>query len=59
MAHLDHYKIRDHSLNTQIIIKKMKFSFTQYKNEWKEHDFQQQNDQKKHFLQIQKTIQER
>ena len=37
----------------------MKFSFTQYKNEWKEHNFQQQNDQKKYFLQIQRTIQER
>ena len=52
MAHLDHYEICDHSLDTPN-------SFTQYKNEWKEHNFQQQNDQKKYFLQIQKAIQER
>ena len=38
------YKTCDHSLNTQIIII---FFSVQYKNEWKEHIFGRQKDQKR------------
>ena len=44
-------KIYHHSTYTQIVIKILfTFFFTKYKNEWKEHKFWGQKNQKKRFL---------
>ena len=40
-------KICDHSLYTQIVVKKILLFFTHYKNEWKERKFWRQNNKKK------------
>ena len=41
---------------TQIIIKKLLFFFTVYKNEWKEHKFQQQKIEKSDFYKNKKIF---
>ena len=48
-------KICDHSLYTQIVIKKFTFFFTQYKNEREEHEFWRQRNKKSDFYENKKV----
>ena len=50
-------KICNHCVYTQIIINKiLLFSFTEYKNEWKEHKFWRQKNKKSDFYKNKKVF---